>query len=59
MLTVGDYNFFYRKRNENQLGTGFSVHHRILLAVKRVKFANDRMSFTDIKKKKKKGISES
>ena len=24
-----DYNFFYGKGNENQLGKGFFVHHRI------------------------------
>ena len=28
MVRAGDYNFFYGKRNENQLGTGFFVHHR-------------------------------
>jgi hypothetical protein len=38
-VRVGDYNFFYGKRNENdQLGTGIFVHHGIVLAVKRVEF---------------------
>ena len=31
MVTVGDYNFFYGKGNENrQMGTGYFVHHRIV-----------------------------
>ena len=27
-VRAGDYYFFYGKGNENQLGTGFFVHHR-------------------------------
>jgi hypothetical protein len=34
--------FFYGKENEDrQLGTGFFVHHRIVLAVRRVQFVSD------------------
>jgi hypothetical protein len=39
-----DYIVFYGKGNENyQLGTGFFVHHRIVSAVKSVKYVSDRM----------------
>jgi hypothetical protein len=43
-VRAGDYNFFYRKGNKNhQLGTGVFVHHRIVSAVKRVEFINNRL----------------
>jgi len=45
-IRAGDYNFFFRKGNENdQLGTGGFVHHRIVSAVKTVEFVSDRVSY--------------
>jgi hypothetical protein len=40
-----DYNFFYGKGNENQLGTECFVHHRVVSAVKRVEYVNEWKSY--------------
>jgi hypothetical protein len=43
---AGDYIFFYGNWNaDHHLGTGFFVHKRIILAVKKVEFASDGMSY--------------
>jgi len=45
-IRAGDCNFFYGKGNENhQLGKGFFLHHRIASALKRRRFASDRVPY--------------
>jgi hypothetical protein len=45
-IKAGDNNFLYGKGNDNdQLGTEFFVHHRIVSSVMRVEFVNYRVSF--------------
>jgi len=45
-VRVRDYSFSYGKGNENnQLGTGYFVHRRIISAIERVDFVSDRMLY--------------
>ena len=49
-VRVGNYSFFYAKRNENnQLETGFFVHHRTVSTIKAVEFIGDRMLYVDMR----------
>ena len=49
-VRAGDYHFFYGKGNENhQLGTGFFVHRRLVLAVNRIEFVSDRLSYIELR----------
>jgi hypothetical protein len=43
---AGEYTFLYGKGKENHgVVKGFFLHRRIILAVKRVQFVSDRMSY--------------
>jgi hypothetical protein len=42
---AGEYTFFYGKGDENHELDTFFVHKRIVPAVKRVEFVNDRLSY--------------
>jgi hypothetical protein len=47
---VDNYIYLYGKGKENhQIGTGFFVHNRIISAVIRVKYVNERMSYIIVK----------
>jgi hypothetical protein len=51
-----DYTFLYAEGNEDQqLGTDYFVHKRIISAVRRVKFESYRMSYTPIHSRRKHG----
>jgi hypothetical protein len=41
----GNIHFYRKGNNNNKLGTGVYLHKRIISAVKRVEFVNDRMLF--------------
>ena len=45
-IGAGDYIFFYGKGNKShQLEIEFCIYHRIILAVKRTEFVNNRVSY--------------
>jgi hypothetical protein len=45
-----DYTFFYGNWNANhQLGTGLFIHQEITLAVKKVEFISERMSYVTLR----------
>ena len=45
MVRAGDYFIYGKGKKNDQLGTGFFVHHRIVSSLKRLESVSDMMSY--------------